>query len=188
MATERHTRNSASDGPRSSIAAKSRAPDATSSSRQRASGARGAKKSVVVGTSDTTTATEVSTRGPSIPAAIAGQRRTGSLNKGANANTDPSQGGGLDLTVVGSVRRDLAEIAKRSPELASSGFAATALALAREMDKDNSATSKSMCAKALVEALSLLRELSPPEQKRDGLDDLAARRAKRLNGGSAAAN
>lgn len=44
----------------------------------------------------------------------------------------------------------------------------------------NSATSKSMCAKALLETLDTLRELSPPAEEGDALDELASRRAVRL--------
>lgn len=85
-----------------------------------------------------------------------------------------------DLTAVAAVRRDLADIAKRDPRLAESGLAATALALASELDAKNSATSKSMCARALVEALEKLRALAPEEEAHDQLDSLAARRAARI--------
>ena len=83
-------------------------------------------------------------------------------------------------TVVAAVIRDLADIARTSPELASSTLAATALALAREMDdagrdKPNSATSKAMCANSLREVMDRLRELMPAEEEADALDDLAAR-------------
>lgn len=62
-----------------------------------------------------------------------------------------------------------------------SGLALTALALADELDDDrNSATSKSMCAKALQDILDRLRELAPPKTVRgDAVADLAARRAAR---------
>lgn len=84
------------------------------------------------------------------------------------------------LKVFAAVERDIAEIAKRDKRLAESGLAAAALALARELDKPkNSATSKSMCAKALRETLDRLRELTPPERTMDGIDDLAAKRATR---------
>lgn len=79
---------------------------------------------------------------------------------------------------------DLAAIAKVAPELASCTLAATAQALAVEMDGDNSATSKSMCAKALVDIMGQIRALTPEQKKGDGLDDLATRRASRLAGRS----
>lgn len=78
-----------------------------------------------------------------------------------------------------AVESDLKRLAKRDPVLASSALAATALALAAEIDGDNSATSKSMCARALNETLKELWEQAPPTEESDGLDDLAARRAKR---------
>lgn len=91
------------------------------------------------------------------------------------------------ITVVGSVKRDLDEIAKVAPDLAESGLAAMALTLARELDKaKNSATSKSMCARALADVLDQLRELTPEKEKRDGLDEIADRRAQRLAGEPAA--
>lgn len=184
----RRTTSSADTGLPESKPVKSPVHAAGGSSLRRATAARSVRKPRADGTS-TTSKEPISTEVPLTPAATGRRRRTGSNGKGAGAGTENfPPGGQLDLTVVGAVKRDLAEIARRSPDLAVSGFAATALALAREMDYDNSATSKSMCAKALVEALSLLRELSPPDTKRDGLDDLAARRAKRLNGGSAAAH
>jgi hypothetical protein len=65
-------------------------------------------------------------------------------------------------------------------------MAATALALAVELDGPTSATSKSMCAKALVDVMRELRALAPAEKENDGLDDLAARRRKRIAGESAA--
>lgn len=85
----------------------------------------------------------------------------------------------VDLSVTAAVKRDLEALAKRDAKLAQSGLAATALALARELDDDNSATSKSMCARALSETLVLLNELAPPEQVLDGIDDLEKARSKR---------
>src|SRR4051794_21630964 len=89
--------------------------------------------------------------------------------------------------VVDAVQRDLAAIAKLDKDLARSGLAASALALAKELDNpENSATSKSMCARALTEQLDHLRELAPDEEKGDKLDDLSARRAARLAGSAKA--
>lgn len=90
------------------------------------------------------------------------------------------------VSVVAAVQRDLGAIGEVAPDLASSGIAAAALALAAEIDDpNNSATSKSMCARALREALDRLRELMPPAKERNKLDDLASRRTKRLEGRSA---
>lgn len=84
-----------------------------------------------------------------------------------------------ERTVVAAVERDLEDIAERDPRLAEGTLALSALALAREMDSESSATSKSMCAKALLETMATLRELSPPEAKKDGIDDLSRRREER---------
>ena len=84
------------------------------------------------------------------------------------------------LKVVDAIKRDLAEIAKRDKALAESGLLATALQMARELDKPrNSATSKAMCAKSLRETLDRLRELAPPKRVKDGIDDLGTKRATR---------
>lgn len=83
------------------------------------------------------------------------------------------------MSVVDAVNRDLDRLRRRDPLLADSALAATALAMAAEIDAANSATSKSMCEAALQKALDRLAELAPPERERDGLDDLSARRAKR---------
>ncbi len=61
----------------------------------------------------------------------------------------------------------------------SEAYVASALALARELDVKNSATSKSMCARALREAMDRLRELAPPAERADRLDELAGRRKRR---------
>lgn len=87
------------------------------------------------------------------------------------------------VTVVEAVERDL----RRLPtNLARSALAASALQLAREMDnRGNSATSKSMCSRSLLDTLDRLRELTPPEEEKDGLDELNARRAARVGGAAA---
>lgn len=83
--------------------------------------------------------------------------------------------------MVAAVKRDLTEIAKRDRGLAKSGIAAAALRLAEALDEPkNSATSKAMCAKALAENLERLRELTPAEKENDKLDELSARRSKRI--------
>ena len=84
------------------------------------------------------------------------------------------------MTVVAAVTRELEAISERDPALAVSAEAATALALAAEMDSDSSATSKSMCARALNETMAVLRSKLPPETAQDALDELTSRRAARL--------
>lgn len=89
--------------------------------------------------------------------------------------------------VVEAVERDLAAIRSRSPEVADSGLAASAVALAYELeDPFVSATAKSMCAKALADAMVRLREWAPPVEEKDGLDELKARRTARRRVGGAA--
>lgn len=65
----------------------------------------------------------------------------------------------------------------------------SALVLADQLDDPlNSATSKSMCTKALLDVMDRLRELAPPKQEADALDDLAKRRERRLTGSARAAD
>jgi hypothetical protein len=89
--------------------------------------------------------------------------------------------------VTEAVARDLDKLRERSPELAESTLAATAARLACELENPfNSATSKSMCARSLIEALERLFEQAPDEEQGDRLDDLSARRAARIAGGAKA--
>lgn len=82
-----------------------------------------------------------------------------------------------DGPVVLAVKRDLASM---PDEIAKSSLAASALVMAEGLDGPNSLTSKSMAQGRLQEAMDRLRELAPPAEENDELDDLAARRAKRL--------
>lgn len=92
-------------------------------------------------------------------------------------------------SVISAVERDLKELRKRSPALADSAIAATAVQLAYELENPyNSATSKSMCARSLADAMDRLRELAPAEEEKDKLDDLSARRAARRKRRAAAAS
>jgi hypothetical protein len=80
--------------------------------------------------------------------------------------------------VEAAVDRDLKAIGSRQ---GSHALAATARALARELDFfGNSAHSKALCAKALQDCLERLRELSPPKEKKDRVDELSSRRKKRV--------
>ncbi len=84
------------------------------------------------------------------------------------------------VTVAEAVERELVELAKRDKAVAESALGASAMVLAREMDTvGNSATSKSMCARALLETMNRLNELAPEAIAGDKLDDLAKRREKR---------
>ena len=80
------------------------------------------------------------------------------------------------MSVVDAVTRDLESLG----DLKDSALAASALELAAAVDKpDNSATSKSMCARELREHMMLLRSLAPDVVVEDKLDDLASRRVAR---------
>lgn len=92
---------------------------------------------------------------------------------------EPNGSAGGEKTVVSAVERDLADLAKRDNRLSESTLAMSALALAREMDSDSSATSKSMCARALLETMDRLWELSPAEKEASPLDEIRARRESR---------
>jgi hypothetical protein len=109
-------------------------------------------------------------------------------DKAAAMFPDPLALSGV-AAVTEAIARDLAEIAKHAPDLADSTLAATAQALALELDHPfNSATSKSMCAKALMDALEQLRALMPVREEGDDVDDLVTRRAARRAGIAAAAH
>jgi hypothetical protein len=83
-------------------------------------------------------------------------------------------------SVAEAVQRDIEAIRRRDADLADSALAASALALACEIDAEgNSATSKSMCARELRDTLDRLRELAPKTKTKDRVDDLSDRRAKR---------
>lgn len=91
--------------------------------------------------------------------------------------------------VLEAVERDLAGIRERDPKVASSATAAAAMQMAIELEHPyNSATSKSMCAKALMEAMRELRDLVPPVEKKGELHAIKDARAARLaDGGSGGA-
>ncbi len=72
------------------------------------------------------------------------------------------------------MKADLTEAEKRQKGIARSGLAATLLELARQMDAGNSATSKSMCAKALFEGLDRLRAAAPAKVEHSPLVDIRA--------------
>ena len=120
-----------------------------------------------------TTTTGRSTKARSTKSAT-GARQTAKLSPAPRESGEVAQ----------AVERDLS----RMPDhLATGGLAMSAIALAREIDDPtNSATSKSMCSRSLLDAIDRLRELTPADQEDDGLDDLTQRREARRAGGSAA--
>jgi hypothetical protein len=81
------------------------------------------------------------------------------------------------MSVFAATERDLAKLPE---DLRDSSLAASALALAKELDSGTSATSKSMCAKAHLEIMDRLRELAPPAEETDAVNDIEAQRVKRL--------
>lgn len=87
-------------------------------------------------------------------------------------------------TVSAALQRDLDEIAAVNPSLATGTLAASAMSLARTMDEPStSASGRSQCARALREIMDRLHDAAAPaageEGGGDGIDDLAAARARR---------
>ena len=70
------------------------------------------------------------------------------------------------------------ELATLPLDLAQSGTAAVARAMAERIDGGRGSPSE--CGKVLLHALETLRALAPPKKEADKLDDLAERRAKRI--------
>jgi hypothetical protein len=64
---------------------------------------------------------------------------------------------------------------------AADSLAATALAMASEIDGQTSATSKSMCAKVLVDVMERVRAAAPPAETKDPVDELRQRRQRRVS-------
>jgi hypothetical protein len=88
----------------------------------------------------------------------------------------------VSLSVVAALT---AELEALGPKGRDSSLAATALALAEELDADNSATSKSMCAKSMVDVLRELRSFAPPKREADGVTNLNDRREARRSAAAA---
>lgn len=85
--------------------------------------------------------------------------------------------------VIDAVDHDIGEIRERDEGIAESAHAATAVRLAYELEHPfNSATAKAACAKTLNETMDRLRELAPEQPKKDRVDEIGAKRAKRRGG------
>lgn len=111
---------------------------------------------------------------PSTPGRSTG-RATGRRQADAGA---PVVGDG---PVTKAALRDIAGIARRDPGLANGALAASIVALAQGIDNPkNSLTSKAMAQRALREALDRLRELAPPEETSDVIDDLQEKAGRKL--------
>jgi protein-tyrosine-phosphatase len=77
------------------------------------------------------------------------------------------------------------ELSRLPADLQRGALAESARAMAMEIDSaGNSATSKSMCQARLQDAMRELRDLAPADEEADQLDELSARRARRIAGGS----
>ena len=82
------------------------------------------------------------------------------------------------VTVTVGIQR---EIAALPDDLASSGLAAIALAMAERID--GRVGSPSECGKVAIQALEQLRALAPPKERpKNAIDELKERRAKRRSG------
>jgi hypothetical protein len=79
------------------------------------------------------------------------------------------------MSVLEGVEADLAQLPEHLRE---SGLAAVAKAMAQRIDTGKGSPSE--CGKVVIEALSKLRDLSPPKREEDGVDELSNRRADRL--------
>jgi hypothetical protein len=111
-----------------------------------------------------------------------GQSTDGATGQPAGAGAVPAVG-----EVEAAVLRDLESLRALDPDLADSGLAASAIALARGIDNPrNSLTSKAMAQRALRETIDRLLELAPAPETHDRLDQLAADARRKLERGSAA--
>lgn len=88
------------------------------------------------------------------------------------------------MSVVAGLERDLKALPS---ELRESALAQGALAVARVMDDfETEPAEMASCFRALQAALRELRELAPPEEAKDGIDQLAAKRQRRRSRSAAA--
>lgn len=85
------------------------------------------------------------------------------------------------MSVLAGVEADLSRLPE---DLRESGLAAIARAMAGRIDDGRGSPSE--CGKVLIEALTKLRDLKPPEEKKGQLHDIKSGRALRLAPGSSA--
>jgi hypothetical protein len=101
-------------------------------------------------------------------------------SRAKKADLEKLLGFGTVQSVKAGVENDLAAIAKRWPGVWRTALAAQAVELAKQLDSpENSATSKSMCARSLTETMDRINELAPEERKGDRLDDIKGKRARK---------
>lgn len=166
MATS--TGSSGSDGPKTSRRASSAA-----------GGAAGSSAPASRGTSATTTTTPRATGAPNTATRTAPPKPT---PRSANdAGPPPPAAGPAPGFIEAAVLADIGATKVPGAE----GLTALAVALARRMDGGMSATAYSQCGKTLLDVLNRIRDLAPPTQETDGLDELSNRRATRLRGAGA---
>jgi hypothetical protein len=84
------------------------------------------------------------------------------------------------MSVLQGVESDLADM---PDNVKNSGLAAVAVAMAERIDEGKGSPSE--CGKVLIEALTKLRELAPPEEKKGELHGIRATRNLRLAGSPA---
>ncbi len=108
---------------------------------------------------------------------MAGRRCEPGCSCGRHRSRKPAV---VDMSVKAATRRDLAVIEALDPALANGALAASALVLAEALDGENSATSKSMCARSHADLMETIRALAPAVREGDSVDELAAQRAARL--------
>ncbi|MGW7085026.1 hypothetical protein ACWGH2_16260 [Streptomyces sp. NPDC054871] len=84
---------------------------------------------------------------------------------------------GVVNVIEGATRTEIDQL---GVEAIAPGLAAVALELARQLDECEAPTSAAVVARELRATMLELRKVAPAKSEGDALDDLAARRAKRL--------
>ena len=85
------------------------------------------------------------------------------------------------MSVVEAVKRDLALLEKRAPGVSKSALAASLFSLAEGLDDPRASLAmKAMAQERLAKTLAELRLLAPDKPKESPLDEIRARREKRV--------
>lgn len=91
------------------------------------------------------------------------------------------------MSVREAVESEIAIIRRADPALADSVYAASALALAQQMDADDlRPVGAATLATELRQTMNTLRELIPEGEEKDAVDELREQREKRRAGGAGA--
>jgi hypothetical protein len=72
------------------------------------------------------------------------------------------------------------ELEALGPAAIGSSLGVVALTLAAELDDRNSATSKSLCAKAMIDVMREIKAAAPPKREEDDIERARKRRVSRL--------